>query len=170
MPTTIKVSIARLGTSIQEVEVETGSNVMAALRKANYDLDAVVSAKRNGAVVQMDTVLAGGDVILVSMEKIKGGADEVEVEPTPIRLSFRIERENAVKPSNQMLFTDDMTTFDIVKQVMRSRGVSLNSFKEIKDEDGTVLTFADKLEDGKAYKIITCEHSNCEESDDNDDY
>ena len=168
MPTTIKVSIARLGTSIQEVEVETGSNVMTALRKAGYDLDAVVSAKRNGAVVQMDTALAGGDVILVSMEKIKGGADEVEV--TPIRLSFTIERENAVTPNNQMLFTDDMTTFDIVKQVMRSRGVSLNSFKEIKDEDGTVLTFADKLEDGKAYKIITCEHSNCEESDDNDDY
>lgn len=43
----MKVSIAKLGTSIQEVEIPTGSNVMTALRKAGYNLDGVVSVKRN---------------------------------------------------------------------------------------------------------------------------
>jgi hypothetical protein len=38
-PTMIKVSIAKLGSSIQEVEVPMGSTVMTALKKAGYNLD-----------------------------------------------------------------------------------------------------------------------------------
>lgn len=169
MPTTIKVSIAKLGTSIQEVEVEVGSTAMQALRKAGFNLDSVVSIKRNGAVVALDTVLDNQDVLLVSQEKIKGGADEVTAEPNILKLSFTIEKENQTQPNNQMIFTDDMSTFDIVKAVMQSRGVSLNNFKEIRDSEGEVITFADKLEDGEAYKLIICAEQNCGACDEDED-
>lgn len=43
----MKVSIAKLGTSIQEVEIAVGATAMVALRKAGFNLDSVVSIKRN---------------------------------------------------------------------------------------------------------------------------
>lgn len=42
----MKVSIARLWTSIQEVEIAVGSTAMQALRQAGFDLDSVVSIKK----------------------------------------------------------------------------------------------------------------------------
>ena len=44
---TMKVQVAKFGTSIQTVEIPTGSNVMTALRAVGYNLDTVVSIKRN---------------------------------------------------------------------------------------------------------------------------
>lgn len=160
--TTINVSIAKLGTNIQSVQIPTGSNVMTALRKAGFNLDELVSVKRNWVVAGMDTTLQDTDVLLVSMEKIKGWTDEEEVENI-LKLAFTIEKEDAVPASNQMLFTDKMSTFEIVKQVMRDRWVSLNDFKEIRDEEGNVISLADKLVDGQAYKIVICACHNCDE-------
>lgn len=159
--TTIKVSIAKLGTSIQEIEIPTGSNVMVALRKAGFNLDGVVSVKRNWTVATLDTALVDTDVLLVSMEKIKGWADD-EPEASILRLAFTIEKENASPNINSVLFEDDMTTRSIVKQVMNNNGVSLNNFKEVQNTEGNVISLADKLEDGNAYKIILCATENCD--------
>jgi len=161
MPTTMQISIAKLWTSIQTVEVEIGSNVMMALRKAGFNLDSVVSVKRNGMVVELDTQLDNNDVLLVSQEKIKGWAEEVTA-PSILKLSFTIEEMDAPSTNGQMAFSSDMSTFEIVKQVMLNHGESMNDFKEIRDEEGNVLTFADKLEDNKAYKIMVCGTENCE--------
>lgn len=170
MENTIKVSIARLGTSINEVEIPTGSTVMNALRKAGYDLDWVVSIKRNWSVVTLDTTLANEDVLLVSMDKIKGGSDEATAtEPQPLRVSFTIEKENQVQPNNMIMFLDNMSTFEIVKEVMHSRGVSLNNFKEIKDSEGNVVTFADKLCDGCSYKIIIVDEPTTNDDDESNE-
>lgn len=164
MPTTMQISIAKLWTSIQTVEVEIGSNVMVALRKAGFNLDSVVSVKRNGMVVELDTQLENNDVLLVSQEKIKGWAEEVAepVAPSILKLSFTIEEMDAPVNNGQMAFSSDMSTFEIVKQVMLQHGESMNDFKEIRDSEGNVLTFADKLEDNKAYKIMVCSTQNCE--------
>ena len=116
----------------------------------------------------MDSVVSNEDVLLVSMERIKGGADEAE--PSILRVVFSFQKENQPEPNNQMMFTDDMSTFEIVKQVMHQNGISLNDFKELRDEEDNVVTFADKLEDGKAYKIVICAHHNCEEDNDDDCY
>lgn len=169
MPTTIKVSIAKLGTSLQEVEVDAQSTVMTALRKAGFNLDSVVSVKRNGTVVTLDTTLAHEDVLLVSQELIKWGLEDEQTEtPTNIiKVGFTFEKENAPS-TNKFVFTDDMSTFEIVKQVMRQHGTSLNDFKELRDENNNVVTFADKLEDNKSYKIIICAHDGCSNCDDED--
>jgi sulfur carrier protein ThiS len=164
--TNITVSIAKLGTSIQEVEVPTGSNVMAALRKANFNLDGVVSVKRNGTVVSLDIIVSAGDVLLVSMEKIKGGADEEEVVVNTLMLGFTIQKENQPELNNGMMFEDSMTTWDIIRQVMSSRGQSINNFKELQDEEGAVVSLETKLTNNGAYKIITCAEENCEEDED----
>lgn len=169
-PTMIKVSIAKLWSSIQEVEVPMGSTVMTALKKAGYNLDWVVSVKRNGAVAPMDSAVAADDVLLVSLDKIKGGLTDQEMnDPSLLKVAFTIEKEDQVKPDGLMAFTDDMSTFEIVKQVMHQRGVSLNNFKEIRDAEGNVVTFADKLEDGKSYKIIVTD-SQPEDEETNDEY
>lgn len=47
MENTIKVSVARMGTHIQTVELPQGSLVMDALRKLSYDLDSVRLVKLN---------------------------------------------------------------------------------------------------------------------------
>ena len=167
--TTIKVSIAKLGTSIQEIEIPTGSNVMVALRKAGFNLDGVVSVKRNWTVATLDTALVDTDVLLVSMEKIKGWADD-EPEASILRLAFTIEKENASPANNGIMFEDTMSTWEIVKQVMHSRWISLNSFKEIQDEEGNVLPLETKFEDNKAYKIIVCSTPNCGVESDDDCY
>ena len=168
---TIKVSIAKLGTSIQEVELTLGSNVMQALRKAGFNLDSVISVKRNGIVVEMDDELSNEDVLLVSLEKIKGWADETAEEPTLIRLAFDITRESQASKTNKMAFTSDMSTFAIVKEVLTNKGYSLNDFKELKDEaTNETIGFGDKLVDNGSYKIIICDKQNCGECDEDDEY
>lgn len=164
MPTTIKVSIAKLWTSLQEVEVDAASTVMTALRKAGFNLDSVVSVKRNGTVVTLDTVLSHEDVLLVSQELIKWGAENEEQPANIIKVGFTFEKENAPS-ANKFVFTDDMSTFEIVKQVMHQHGTSLNDFKELRAEDNSIVTFADKLEDNKSYKIIICAHDDCSNCD-----
>lgn len=163
--TNIKVSIAKLGTSIQEVEVPTWATVMQALRKAGYNLDWVVSVKRNGTQVQMDDVLSHQDVLLVSMDKIKGWVkwEEKEEEANLLKLSFVIQKESQATVTDQVAFLDNMTTFDIIKEVMRNRGVSLNDFKEIRDEENNTVSLGEKLVDGWSYKIIICDKHNCGE-------
>lgn len=118
----------------------------------------------------MDSAVAADDVLLVSLDKIKGGLTDQEMnDPSLLKVAFTIEKEDQVKPDGLMAFTDDMSTFEIVKQVMHQRGVSLNNFKEIRDAEGNVVTFADKLEDGKSYKIIITD-SQPEDEETNDDY
>jgi hypothetical protein len=118
----------------------------------------------------MDSAVAADDVLLVSLDKIKGGLTEQEMnDPSLLKVAFTIEKEDQVRPDGLMAFTDDMSTFEIVKQVMHQRGVSLNNFKEIRDAEDNVVTFADKLEDGKSYKIIITD-SQPEDEETNDDY
>lgn len=90
------------------------------------------------------------------MTKVKGWLEET-TEESPvnvIKLSFHIVKENQPEINGQVAFTDDMSTFEIIKQVMQSKGVSLNNFKEIKDAEGNEVTFADRLVDGGSYKIV----------------
>lgn len=164
----MKVSIAKLGTSIQEVEIAVGATAMVALRKAGFNLDSVVSIKRNWSVITLDQALTADDVLLVSMTKVKGGADEEETPVNVLKLSFHIVKENQPEVNGQVAFTDDMSTFDIIKQVMNSKWVSLNSFKEIKDAEGNAVTFSDKLVDGGSYKIVITDTP--AGSEDEDDY
>ena len=138
----IQVSIAKLGTSIQTVDVAINSTVMTALRKAGYNLDEVQSIKRNGTVVTMDTTLAHEDTILVSIGKIKGGNEGDDTEGNVIKLAFSIEKENQITPNGMLAFLDTQSTFSIIQQVMNSRGVSMNSFKEIKNEEGDVVSLS----------------------------
>jgi hypothetical protein len=77
-------------------------------------------------------------------------------------------KENQPEVNGQVAFTDDMSTFDIIKQVMNSKGVSLNDFKEIKDAEGNAVTFSDKLVDGGSYKIVISDTP--AGSEDEDDY
>jgi len=167
----IKVFVAKLWQSIIEVEIPVGSTAMNALRKAGLNLDSVVSIKRNWAVVTLDTGVAHEDTLLVSMDKIKGWLAEESSTPAEgklIKLSFKIVKENQVDTEGQVAYTDDMSTFEIVKQALHSKGVSLNSFKEIKDAEGNIVTFADKLVDGGAYKLVITDN-NMEASDNSDE-
>lgn len=168
MENLIKVSIAKLGTSIQSVEIPTGSNVMTALRKAGYNLDGVVSVKRNGIVVNLDTLVDNEDILLVSMEKIKGGTDAAE-EASVLKLSFAVVKESE-NGNNQMLFTNDMSTFEIVKQVLLNAGLSLNEFKELRNSNNEIVTFEDKLVDGESYRIVVCGTPDCWASEEDDNY
>lgn len=151
----ITVSIAKLGNPIQEVSVAEGANVMDALRLAGYNLDAVLSVKRNGSLVAMDTSLSNGDVLLVSQDKIKGGSEnvaEAQSEGNPIKLTFDVTTDN--KPTGvAMLFYDNMSAFEIVKTVLHNKGVSMNYFKELR-EGGTKLGLDTKLVDGGNYTIV----------------
>ena len=164
----IKVRIAKLWASIQEVEINEGATAMVALRAAWFNLDSVVSIKRNGVVITLDTVMTNDDVALVSLDKIKGGADETETPVNLLKLSFKIVKENQADTDGQLAFTDDMSTFEIVKEFMHSKGVSLNSFKELKDAEGNEVTFGDKLVDGGSYKIVIADQP-VPQSDDEDD-
>ena len=161
---TIRVSIAKLGTSIQEVVIPEGSNVMAALRKADYNLDAVVTIKRNWEVATLDTVLEDTNVLLVSMEKIKWGNEEAPVAANPLMLSFTVVKENQ-QEAGRIMYTDDMSKMDIIKQELHNRGVSLNDFKEVQDEEGNVVT-TPAFENNKAYKIILCANRGCSDTPD----
>lgn len=168
-PELMKVSIAKLGTSIQEVEIAVGATAMVALRKAGFNLDSVVSIKRNWSVITLDSALTADDVLLVSMTKVKGWLEETTETPVNVlKLSFHIVKENQPEVNGQVAFTDDMSTFDIIKQVMNSKWVSLNSFKEIKDSEGNAVTFSDKLVDGGSYKIVITDTP--AGSEDEDDY
>lgn len=164
----MKVSIAKLWTSIQEVEIAVWSTAMVALRKAGFNLDSVVSIKRNWAVITLDAVLTDWDVVLTSMTKVKWGTEELPG-GNPIKLTFHIVKENQPEVNGQVVFTDDMSTFDIIKQVMNSKGVSLNDFKEIKDAEGNAVTFSDKLVDGGSYKIVISDTPRSDENHDEDD-
>jgi len=171
-PELMKVSIAKLGTSIQEVEIAVWSTAMDALRKAGFNLDWVVSVKRNWTVITLDAALTADDVLLISMTKVKGWLDEATATETPVnvlKLSFHIVKENQPEVNGQVAFTDDMSTFDIIKQVMNSKGVSLNDFKEIKDAEGNAVTFSDKLVDGGSYKIVISDTPRSDENYDEDD-
>ena len=172
MPTTIKVSIARLGTSIQEVELDVGASAMDALRSAGYDMDAVNTIKRNGSIISLDAQLDNGDVLMVSVEKIKWGTDQEEVvEPNLIKLYFDIKRESEAKGKAPLAFTDDMDTFQIVKQVLHNKGISLNSLKELQDTAGNKISLSEKLEDEGEYVIVLIDVkvTSCN-NDEDDDY
>lgn len=160
--TMIAVSIAKLGSNIQTVSVAEWSTVMVSLRHAGYNLDEVETVKRNGSIVNMDTVLVNDDTILVSIGKIKWWTDEVleADEGNLIKVSFTFEKENQAT-ANQLAFLDTQSTFEIIKEVMCQNWVSMNNFKEIVDADGSSLTLGDKLQDGHAYKIIVCAKPNC---------
>lgn len=154
MPTMITVSIAKLGTSIQKVQVAPGSAAMEALRSAGYDLDSVVSIKRNGEKINLDTALRANDTLLVSMEKIKGGRTTA---PAVIKLSFDIvERQDIEEEDyeNELAFETSMSTFDIIKEVLTNNGRSLNDFVRIQDEDGEEIGLGETLEDGQRYTIV----------------
>lgn len=153
MPTMITVSIAKLGASIQKVQVASGSAAMEALRNAGYDLDSVVSIKRNGEKISLDTSLRANDTLLVSMEKIKGGRTAAQA---VIKLSFDIvEKEDIEEDENEQLaFETSMSTFEIIKEVLTNNGRSLNDFVCIKDEDGDEVRLGDTLEDGQRYTIV----------------
>lgn len=161
----IKVSIAKLGSGIQTVEIAEWSTVMVALRKAGYNLDSVVSTKRNWVQVAMDTLLSDSDVLLVSQEKIKWGAKEEEEEEVEdvIILWFSIEKE--WQPAqNKMVFSSSESTFNIIKSVLIDRGYSMNDFKEILDKEGNKVTLWEQLQNDKDYRIVVCQHPNCDET------
>jgi hypothetical protein len=170
----IKVSIAKLGNPIQEVELDEAAHVMDALKLADYNLDSVLSVKRNGVVVTMDTILADGDVLLVSQDKIKGGNEEgVEVtnpvlptEGNLIKINFDITHEDIDPTSKAMLFMDDMSAFEIIKTVLHGRDISMNNFKELKDVNGTRLGLDTKLVDGAKYVIVLERSRYIKEEDD----
>lgn len=116
----------------------------------------------------MDWALWNEDVLLVSMDKIKWWLVEESPEGNLLKLSFKIVKENQADANGQLAFTDDMSTFEIVKQVMHSKGVSLNYFKEMKDNEGHLVSFEDKLEDGGDYTIVIAETVEASDSDDED--
>jgi len=170
MPTTIKVSIARLGTSIQEVELEVWALAMDALRSAGYDMDSVNTIKRNGSLIALDATLDNGDVLMVSVEKIRGGnADEQTAEPNLIKLYFDIKKEGEAKKV-PLAFTDDMDAFQIVKQVLYNKSISLNALKELQDTEWNKISLSDKLEDEGEYVIVLADVKVISSNDENDDY
>ena len=103
----------------------------------------------------MDSVLSNEDVLLVAMDKLKGGMADEETTPVNVlRVAFTIQKESQSDNEGKLLFTDDMSTFEIVKQVMMNKGLSLNVFKELRNETNEQVTFSDKLKDGDTYKIV----------------
>lgn len=91
--------------------------------------------------------------MMVSVDKVKAGSDCDEDEGTPISLAFDI-KEDKPNQDGKMMFLDCMSTFEIIKQVMRDRGTSMNYFKELRDSEGNKIGLDSKLEDGQAYTII----------------
>ena len=143
---------------------------MQALRKAGYNLDEVVSAKRNGTVIAMDAELSHEDVLLISVGKIKGGAEGDDQETgNVIKLSFEIVKENTPESNGQLAFLDTQSTFEIIRQVMHSRGVSLNYLKDIKDSEWNSVPLSSQLVDGWNYKIVICDTRDCGEGCDDED-
>jgi len=153
----MKVFIAKLGTSIQEVEVETGALVLDALKAAGFSLDSVLAVKRSGVSVDMDAALNADDTLLVSQEKIKGG-NEVDVEVVAddaiIKIKLDVVYEDSAKANGFVPYLQSQKTFDIVRDHLNRAGYSMNDFKAIQDETGTDVGIGAKLEDGKTYKII----------------
>ena len=167
----IKVSIAKLGNPIQEVEVSDVATVMEALKAASYNLDSVLSVKRNGTSVSMDTSLSDGDVLLVSQDKIKGGVED-EVAPeatwTAIKVSFDVIVEGETS-SNQLLFMDNQSAFEVIKTVLHGKGISMNHFKELRTVEGVKLGLDTKLVDGTKYVIVLEKPNHRDEEDEGDD-
>lgn len=166
------VSIAKLGSSIQDVTVNEWATVMDALRTAGYSLDAVLSVKRNGQVVSMDTALTDGDVLMVSQDKVKGGSDDEPTEEKMIRLGFTVEKEVKSQSSNngQMAFLNTQTPFEVIKTVLNSKGISMNYFKRLEDVNGNNVWLGTQLQDGWQYKIIVWDIENDSEEEENEDW
>ena len=79
-------------------------------------------------------------------------------------LSFTVVKENQ-QEAGRIMYTDDMSKMDIIKQELHNRGVSLNDFKEVQDEEGNVVT-TPAFENNKAYKIILCANRGCSDTPD----
>jgi len=147
----MQVSIAKLGQSIQTVEVADAASVMDALKAAGYNLDSVLNVKKNGVVVTMGDALAADDILLVSQEKIKGG-NETGI----LKLKFDIKEEEEVTPvlDGFLAYTTEQTTFEIVRDYLMEHGYSMNDFKRIVWEEGETVSISLPLTDGKSYTIV----------------
>lgn len=150
----ITVSLAKLGADIQTIQVEWWSTVLTALKQAGYNVDSVETVKRNWSVVELDVLLSDWDVLLISMEKIKWGNDDEKI----ITIWIKIEDLNVVE-SKKVIYTNKMTTSEIIKDALLKRWMSMNCFVALKDSEGNDLTLSSSLEDWKDYTIsINCQN------------
>ena len=63
-----------------------------------------------------------------------------------------------------MVFSSSESTFNIIKSVLIDRGYSMNDFKEILDKEGNKVTLWEQLQNDKDYRIVVCQHPNCDET------
>ena len=146
----MRVRIAKLGQPVQTVEVADGANVSAALKTGGFDLDSIKSVKKNSTPVELTGSLADGDVLLVSSEKIKGGADEI-VDDGVILLDLEVE-EVAVSTATEgvVAYDNTMSTWQIVREFLNSNGYSINDFIKVVDMEGNEVT---TFETNRKYKV-----------------
>jgi hypothetical protein len=63
-----------------------------------------------------------------------------------------------------------MDAFQIVKQVLRNKGISLNVLKELQDTEWNKINLSDKLEDEGEYVIVLADVKVISSNEENDDY
>lgn len=158
----MKVNIVKLGNPIKEVEVADGSNVMAALSSAGFNVDSVMSVKRNGSAVAMDATLSDGDMLIVTQEKIKGGDTDDTEGANVIAVGFDVTYEEEVTPVGKIGVDASQDLFTTIKEYIISKGLSMNSFMELRDSEGNKIPLSGSLEDGKDYTIVLKKAASCD--------
>jgi len=152
----MQVNVVKIGTPLKTVELNAGATVADALREAGYSVDSVNSIKVDWVVKQVDSALQDGNTILVSMEKIKGGSEEDDVEDV-ILVGFELEYRSPETQAQRIAYSTEQSTFEIVKSYLHSTGNSMDSFLWIEDSEGNAVSLSDALETDKDYKILLSE-------------
>lgn len=166
------VSIVKIWSPINAVEIAEGSNVINALQAAWFSADAVMGVKRNGAAVAMDTVLGEWDMLIVSLEKIKGGNEEDAKASSEevIVVGFDITYNAPKASSKQVAIEAGRDLFATIRDYLNGQWISMNQFHSLVDSKGEKVSLWDRLVNGENYTIVIAKGSNYESCEDDEEY
>jgi len=154
----INVRIAKIGNPVVNLELEDGTNTLAALTAAGFSADAVLSVKRDGQKLAMDAVLVDGNMLIVTQDKIKGGNEEEDgVVENIISVGFEVEYQAATatpETTGRIAVDWAKDLFLTIRDYVKSQGQSMDDFLKVLDAEGNEVALSDTLEDETDYKII----------------
>ena len=136
----ILIKVARLGTQVQELALNTGATVASALESADLTIESEDVRVNNNAASE-STVLNDGDIVTL-VPKVKGGQKIVKV----ARLGTQVQ-EVAVPENASVQEALDAAGIDIDNEDVRLDGRSVNTTTSI--GTGNLITIVPKVKGGK---------------------
>ena len=136
----ILIKVARLGTQVQELALNTGATVASALESADLTIESEDVRVNNNAASE-STVLNDGDIVTL-VPKVKGGQKIVKV----ARLGTQVQ-EVAVPENASVQEALDAADIDIDNEDVRLDGRSVNTTTSI--GTGNLITIVPKVKGGK---------------------